>query len=126
MAGADNVGMSNRVDSNPLDKPAFGPEPWRKKQYVQTYVGAVLDAIAEDHGEPDAWESLHLLAAIGAISGGLFAVSAVHIDTAVMPASERTPGDWSRSAGLPTCHEIRRALTEVSYLAAVLAERKTA
>jgi len=118
--------MSNRVDSNPLDKPAFGPEPWRKKQYVQTYVGAVLDAIAEDHGEPDAWESLHLLAAIGAISGGLFAVSALHIDTAVTPASERTPGDWTRSAGLPTCQEIRRALTEVSYLAAAVADRKTA
>ena len=118
--------MSDHVENYPLDKPAFGPEPWRKKQYVQTYIGAVLDAIIEDHGEPDAWESLHLLAAIGAISGGLFAMSAVHIDTAVMPASERTPGDWSRSAGLPTCQEIRRALTEVSYLAAVVAERKTA
>ena len=106
MAGADNFGMSNRVDSSPLDKPAFGPEPWRKKQYVQTYVGAVLDAIAEDHGEPDAWESLHLLAAIGAISGGLFAVSAVHIDTAVATAATALRNALPRSAEL-TARELR-------------------
>jgi len=118
--------MNADLDRNPLEKPTFGPEPWRKKQYVQTYIAAVLDAIAEDHGEPDGWESLHLLAAIGAISGGLFALSAVHIDTAVLPADQRTAGDWSRSAGLPTCQEIRRALTEVSYLAAVVVERKSA
>lgn len=38
----------------------------KRKQMVENGLSFVLDAIHDDHGQPTAWEAIHLWAAIGA------------------------------------------------------------
>lgn len=71
--------------------------PWpeggaaREKEFAQHFLLALCEAIEAQGRGPDAWESQHALAAVGAVVGGMFPLAVSWTAAATLPAAERHP-----------------------------------
>jgi hypothetical protein len=100
---------------SPRCSPEFGPEPWRRKAFVEFHIDAVLNAIADAGREPDAWEAMQLHAAIGALLGGNYFQANMHVHLALTSPAQRS-ATWLRCDDTAQCADLRVSLEAVSLL----------
>lgn len=63
----------------------------QKNQVVAAFALEVLQAIRSDGREPDAWESIHLMHALGALHGERLTYALTLIELAIEEPADRAP-----------------------------------
>jgi hypothetical protein len=93
-AGLDNVRLMNRDQLSslaPTDRAFREMDGPQKTQIVAAFALEVLREIRNDGREPDAWESVHLMHALGALYGGRLTYALTLIELAIEDPQDRAP-----------------------------------
>lgn len=80
----------------PTDRAFREMNPQQKNQVVAAFALEVLKEIRNDGREPDAWESVHLMHALGALYGERLTYALTLIELAVEDPADRAPEAVSR------------------------------
>jgi hypothetical protein len=87
--------------------------PYRRKELIERFVGAILDAIEADDREPDDWETADLAAAIGFIACHWHNAALVAAERALTPPEQRSPLSRVTPAGSSPMRHLRDGLDHV-------------
>jgi hypothetical protein len=116
--GPTAADQQHGLNQPPDKETSMATQPaWQRKQHAEDALAVALDNIASEKREPDAWESEHLLAAIGALTAHMYVLAVVLVDKALAAPGERS-GSWPRDSDCATVSALRAALHQVSLLAA--------
>lgn len=95
----------------PSDEEFSAAPNYRKKEIVETLIGATLDQLAGEPREPDRWEAEHIVQAIGYLLSDWYYAAIAAIVNAVAPSSERAkPETWVRTEDTVTTSALRNGL----------------
>jgi len=80
-----------------------------RKREAEDAIERFLAVFEKEKREPDDWEARDLLAAMGAITGRMYALS-LKLTSRAMAAPEEREGQWDRNDTTPTTRSLRDTL----------------
>ncbi|MCK9284599.1 MAG: hypothetical protein M0P39_09985 [Rhodocyclaceae bacterium] len=90
----------------------------RKKQTVEQFIAAILDAIEAERRPPDAWESQDLAAALGLLAMRMYVASIGYASRALESTENRTPIHEGAGTEVAQLGQLRDGLATVAALTA--------
>lgn len=90
----------------------------QKKQTVERFIAAILDAIEAERRQPDAWESQDLAAALGLLAMRMYVAAIGYASRALESADARTPIHQGAGTEMANIKQLRAGLATVSALPA--------
>src|SRR4051812_15542074 len=75
--------------SLPANAAFNGMFPFQRKQIAENFIESILDAIATENREPDAWEAHDIAAAIGYVAASWYSAALACAGRALVPVEER-------------------------------------
>lgn len=99
------------MDAMPGDEEFHAAPDYRKKEIVECFIGAILDALIQEGREPDRWEAEHIAYAIGLDLVGWYHAAIVKADLTLTPSDMRAkPETWVRADDTATVRALRDGL----------------
>lgn len=86
-----------------------------RKKAAEELIHRILEALASERREPDAWEASDLALAIGLAVSGKYAAAVAYADRAMTPEEERGGGPFTINE-LPTLRHLEHGLAELQGL----------
>lgn len=74
----------------PSDEALHALNPYQQKKAVEDAIQAVISAIANDHNNPDLWETDHLVGALAAVLSGWYRLALQRAEHALIPPAKRS------------------------------------
>lgn len=93
-------------------------QSWKRKEIVETFVSSILDAIEDEHREPDDWEAHDIASATGFIAAGMYYAALACAERALVPPEQRSPIPAMNSEDPPAMRHLREALAYVGGMPA--------
>jgi len=85
------------------------------RKHFENYLHGLWTIVDSERREPDAWEAVHVCAAIDAAEIGAYALASDFVDLAMAPVHERVP-EWQGWRNETTLTQFKTAIDRLTQL----------